>query len=45
MGSDFPFQNMEVKDKDAFIEDLRLAVFASCLASFIQGLNLSLIHI
>jgi len=40
MGGDFPFQKMEVKDKDAFIEDLRLAVFASCLASFIQGLNI-----
>ena len=40
MGSDFPSQKMQVKDKDAFIEDLRLAVFASCLASFIQGLNI-----
>jgi len=40
MGGDFPAQKMEVKNKEAFIEDLRLAVFASCLASFIQGLNI-----
>jgi len=35
----FPPQTIEIQDKEAFIEDLRKATYAACLASFIQGLN------
>jgi len=30
---------MDVKDKSAFLEDLRLATYGSCLAAYIQGIN------
>ncbi|PVH93932.1 6-phosphogluconate dehydrogenase-like protein [Periconia macrospinosa] len=36
----FPPQNLSVKDKGAFIEDLRKATYVACLASYIQGLNI-----
>jgi 6-phosphogluconate dehydrogenase len=35
----FPPQALELADKEAFIEDLRKATYAACLASYIQGLN------
>jgi len=38
----FPAQKLKIKDKDAFLEDLRKATYAACLASFIQGLNVIL---
>jgi 6-phosphogluconate dehydrogenase len=31
---------LDIKNKKAFIEDLRQATYASCLASFIQGFNI-----
>lgn len=34
----FPAQPVKVEDKSAFLEDLRKATYATCLASFIQGL-------
>jgi len=40
MGADYPPQKIEVKDRDAFLEDLRLAVYASCLAAYVQGINI-----
>jgi len=33
-------QKLDVKDKAAFIESLRLAVYTACLASFIQGISI-----
>lgn len=37
----FPPQKLEgVEDRAAFVEDLRRAVYASCLASYAQGLNI-----
>jgi len=39
----FPALQYEVKDekeKDAFIEDLRQAVYATCLASYVQGISI-----
>jgi 6-phosphogluconate dehydrogenase len=33
-------QKLDVKDKAAFIEMLRLAVYTACLASFIQGISI-----
>lgn len=33
-------QQVDEAFRDAFLEDLRLAVYCACLASFIQGLNL-----
>ncbi|KAF2124591.1 6-phosphogluconate dehydrogenase C-terminal domain-like protein [Dothidotthia symphoricarpi CBS 119687] len=36
----FPAAELDIKDKDAFIEDLRKATYAACLASFIQGMNI-----
>jgi 6-phosphogluconate dehydrogenase len=36
----FPPSEISVQDKGAFIEDLRKATYASCLASFIQGFNI-----
>lgn len=35
----FPPQDLKMEDKAAFLEDLRKATYAACLASFIQGLN------
>lgn len=35
----FPPQKLDVKDKDAFVEKLRIAVATACLASYVQGLN------
>ncbi|KAF2186501.1 6-phosphogluconate dehydrogenase-like protein [Zopfia rhizophila CBS 207.26] len=35
----FPPQHIHVQDKEAFIENLRRATYAGCLASYIQGLN------
>ena len=39
-GGDFPPQKLGVKDKTAFLEDLRLATYASCLAAYVQGVNI-----
>jgi 6-phosphogluconate dehydrogenase len=40
-GSDFPVQQLsDVGDKAAFLEDLRKAVYVTCLACFVQGLNI-----
>ncbi|OAL04598.1 6-phosphogluconate dehydrogenase C-terminal domain-like protein [Phaeosphaeriaceae sp. SRC1lsM3a] len=36
----FPPGALNVQDQRAFIEDLRKATYASCLASFIQGFNI-----
>ena len=36
----FPPSKLDIKDKQAFIEDLRQATYAACLASYIQGLNI-----
>ncbi|KAK5149114.1 hypothetical protein LTR04_000063 [Oleoguttula sp. CCFEE 6159] len=38
-GGDFPPQKLEVKDKSAFLEDLRLATYAACLTAYIQRIN------
>ncbi|KAL5433090.1 hypothetical protein PMIN05_008519 [Paraphaeosphaeria minitans] len=35
----FPPQTLDIADRTAFIEDLRRATYAACVASFIQGLN------
>jgi 6-phosphogluconate dehydrogenase len=35
----YPPQAIKTEDKAAFLEDLRLATYISCLASFTQGLN------
>ncbi|KAL7777922.1 hypothetical protein CFE70_004595 [Pyrenophora teres f. teres 0-1] len=35
----FPPSELNVSDKKAFLEDLRKATYAACLASFIQGMN------
>lgn len=40
IGGDFPPQKLDVKDKAAFVEDLRQAVYVSCLAAYIQGVNI-----
>ncbi|EMD95648.1 hypothetical protein COCHEDRAFT_1126580 [Bipolaris maydis C5] len=37
--SGFPPNELTVSDKQAFIEDLRQATYAACLASYIQGIN------
>lgn len=39
-GGDFPPQKLDVKDKAAFLEDLRLATYGACLAAYIQGINI-----
>ncbi|ORX97400.1 6-phosphogluconate dehydrogenase [Clohesyomyces aquaticus] len=36
----FPPQELKIQDKAAFLEDLRKATFAACLASYIQGINI-----
>ncbi|KAF2822353.1 6-phosphogluconate dehydrogenase C-terminal domain-like protein [Ophiobolus disseminans] len=36
----FPPSELNIQDKAAFIEDLRKATYLSCLASFIQGINI-----
>ncbi|KAJ4399974.1 hypothetical protein N0V91_009047 [Didymella pomorum] len=35
-----PAELSDVKDKKAFIEDIRQATYAACLASYIQGMNI-----
>jgi 6-phosphogluconate dehydrogenase len=35
----FPPQELKLQDKEAFVEDLRKATYAACLASYIQGMN------
>ncbi|KAF2678915.1 6-phosphogluconate dehydrogenase-like protein [Lentithecium fluviatile CBS 122367] len=35
----FPPQKIQVRDRAAFVEDLRQATYAACLASYIQGMN------
>jgi 6-phosphogluconate dehydrogenase len=35
----FPAGKLDIQDKKAFIEDLRKATYAACLASYIQGMN------
>ena len=37
---DWPTQKLEVQDQSQFLEDLRVAVYSSCLAAFTQGLNI-----
>jgi len=37
-GSDFPPQKLDVSDKSAFLESLRLATYTACLASYVQGM-------
>ncbi|KAI9659092.1 MAG: hypothetical protein M1821_002052 [Bathelium mastoideum] len=39
-GGDWPAQKLDVQDKAHFLEDLRMAVYTSCLAAFAQGLNI-----
>jgi 6-phosphogluconate dehydrogenase len=36
----FPPSELNIQDKKAFIEDLRQATYAACLASYIQGINI-----
>ncbi|KAI8932514.1 hypothetical protein NX059_010693 [Plenodomus lindquistii] len=36
----FPPAELDVPDKKSFIEDLRKATYAACLASYIQGFNI-----
>lgn len=36
----FPPSQLAIKDKNAFLEDLRKATYAACLASYIQGFNI-----
>lgn len=36
----FAPQQLDIQDKDGFIEDLRKATYAACLASYIQGMNI-----
>ncbi|KAF1846096.1 6-phosphogluconate dehydrogenase C-terminal domain-like protein [Cucurbitaria berberidis CBS 394.84] len=36
----FPPAQMDINDKTAFLEDLRKATYAACLASYIQGFNI-----
>ncbi|PNS13931.1 hypothetical protein CAC42_1422 [Sphaceloma murrayae] len=36
----WPAREMPVSDRKAFLEDLRQAVYASCLCAYIQGLNI-----
>jgi 6-phosphogluconate dehydrogenase len=35
----YPPNELNISDKKAFIEDLRKAAYAACLASYIQGMN------
>jgi 6-phosphogluconate dehydrogenase len=35
----FAAQKLEVQDKTAFLEDLRVATYTACLASYVQGIN------
>lgn len=37
---DFPPQKLDLKDRAAFLEDLRQAVYAACLAAYVQGINI-----
>ncbi|EME46804.1 hypothetical protein DOTSEDRAFT_70693 [Dothistroma septosporum NZE10] len=39
-GSDYPPQKLSVQDRKQFLEDLRMAVYGACLASYVQGLNI-----
>lgn len=38
-GGEFSPQKIGVQDKEAFLEDLRLAVYAACLSSYAQGVQ------
>lgn len=38
-GSNFPPQKLSVSNRQTFLEDLRLAVYAACLAAYVQGMN------
>ena len=35
----YPPQKLSVSDRKTFLEDLRLAVYAACLAAYVQGMN------
>lgn len=39
-GTDFPPQRLDVKDKAVFLEELRVATYTSCLAAYVQGINI-----
>ncbi|KXT01241.1 hypothetical protein AC578_3801 [Pseudocercospora eumusae] len=39
-GGDYTPQKLNVQDKTAFLEDLRLATYSACLAAYIQGMNI-----
>ncbi|KAL9093010.1 MAG: hypothetical protein Q9165_004148 [Trypethelium subeluteriae] len=39
-GGDWPVQKLDIQDRAQFLEDLRVAVYVSCLAAFVQGLNI-----
>ncbi|USW48946.1 Putative 6-phosphogluconate dehydrogenase, NAD(P)-binding domain superfamily [Septoria linicola] len=39
-GGDFPPQPIDVKDRAAFLEHLRLATYGACLAAYVQGMNI-----
>lgn len=39
-GTPLPPQRVEPPSRDAFLEDLRLAVFTACLAAYAQGMNI-----
>ncbi|KAI9869579.1 MAG: hypothetical protein M1830_005335 [Pleopsidium flavum] len=41
-GSQFPTENIKQTDdeRQAFLEDLRMATYVACLASFVQGMNI-----
>ena len=38
-GQSYPPQKISMSDKKQFLEDLRMAVYLACLASYVQGLN------
>ena len=39
MSGAFKPQKLDVSDKKAFVEQLRMAVYIACLASYVQGVN------
>jgi len=39
-GTDFPPQKLDIQDKSAFLEQLRVATYTACLASYVQGINI-----
>lgn len=38
-GTDYPPQKLSVDDRKSFLEDLRQAVYATCLCAYVQGMN------